>query len=147
MNILGDIFFGMIAISIIAIFFIGGVYFLYRSNKEEQYTNKTYGKIINNIRHKTTVYDTRSEHYVTKFYWHSLCEYTVGNTKCVRETNRGTAIPKYKIGQTVAIYYNPQNCHEAYIEGDNNSKAKAIVCFILGIFLSVFLYFAKKIIG
>ena len=137
---MGDITFLIIAVSVTTIFFIAGLYFLYRSNKEKQYTNKTYGKIINNIQHKTTERDVDGK-LVTKFYWHSLCEYTVGNTKCVRETNVGTVTPKYEIGQTVTIYYNPQNCHEAYIEGDSNSKAKAIVCFILGIFLIVCLYF------
>lgn len=141
-----DIIFWLIAVSVTTSFFIVGLYFIYRSNKEKQYTNKTYGKIINNIQHKTTERDVNGK-FVTKLYWHSLCEYTVGNTKCVRETNVGTVIPKYEIGQTVTIYYNPQNCHEAYIEGDNNSKAKAVVCFILGIVLIVFLYFAKKIIG
>ena len=146
MNILGDIIFLIIAVIVTTTFFMVGLYLLYKSNKEKQYTNKTYGKVINNIQHKTTERDAHGK-LVTRFYWHSLCEYTVGNTKCVRETNVGTVTPKYEIGQTVTIYYNPQNFHEAYIEGDNNSKAKAIVCFILGIFLIVFLYFAKKIIG
>ena len=34
------------------------------------------------------------------------------------------------------MYYNPNNCHEAYIEGDNNSGIKAIVCFALGSILT-----------
>ena len=143
---MGDIIFWIVAVSITTTFFICGLYFFYRSNKEKKYTNKTYGKIINNIQYKTTESDANGK-LITKFYWYSLCEYTVGNTKCVRKTNKGTVTPKYEIGQTVIIYYNPQNCHEAYIEGDNNSKTKAIGCFILVIFQIAFLYFAKKIIG
>ncbi len=65
----------------------------------------------------------------------------VGETKCIRETNIGTLQPKYKIGETVIVYYNPNNCHESYIEGDNNSKAKAIVYFVLGTITSIILYF------
>lgn len=140
------ILFLIIAVSVTVSFFIVGIYFLYKSNKEKQYTNKTYGKVINNVQHKTSEYDADGK-LVTKLYWHSLCEYTVDNTKCVRETNIGTRTPKYEIGETVTIYYNPQNCHEAYIEGDNNSKTKSIICFIMGIFLIAFTYFAKKILG
>ncbi len=40
------------------------------------------------------------------------------------------------------VYYNTNNCHESYIEGDNNSKIKTIVSFALGIIVSIFVYLA-----
>ena len=42
------------------------------------------------------------------------------------------------------VYYNPNNCHESYIEGDNNSGIKAIIALILGITLVVFIYLIIK---
>lgn len=120
-------------------FFIIGVYYLYKTKKEKKYSSKTYGKIIENIMEKECInYNSPSRR-----YYYALCEYMVGETKCVRKTNIGTFQPKYKVGETVAVYYNPDNCHESYIEGDNNSKIKAIVCFILGIITSIFVYFIK----
>lgn len=121
------------------VFLITGLYYLRRNQKEKKYTCKVYGKVVNNISRREKVNDTY------RTYWYSLCEYTVGETKCARQTNIGTFQPRYEIGQTVTIYYNPDNCHESYIEGDNNSKMKAIVCFVLGIISLVFIYFSRKI--
>lgn len=126
-------------------FFITGLYYLNRNKKEKQCTCKTYGKIINHIMHEERE-SPASDDYRIRRYWHSLCEYTVGATKCVRETNIGTSQPRYEIGQIVTVYYNPNNCHEAYIEGDNNSNIKATLCFALGIIAIIFVYLARKII-
>ncbi len=138
-NILFLIFGGVITI----VFFVTGFYYLIRAKKEKKYTCKVYGKVINNIMREERRFDAY-EHPITKRYWYSLCEYTVENTTCVRQTNIGTINnPKYEIGQTVTIYYNPNNCHESYIEGDNNSKTKAIVSLVLGIFSIIFLCLIK----
>lgn len=124
-------------------FFVMGIYFLIKTKREKKYTCKVCGKVVNNIMREEKKLDANN-HYITKRYWYALCEYTVGTTKCARQTNIGTTHPKYEIGQTVTIYYNLNNCHESYIEGDNNSKTKAIVCFIIGIILILFIYFIKK---
>ena len=140
---LANILFFILGGIITGSFFIMGFYYLIKTKKEKKYTCRVYGKVVNNImrEEKESDYDN---HYRTKRYWYALCEYTVGTTKCARQTNIGTTRPKYEIGQTVTIYYNPNNCHESYIEGDNNSKTKAIVCFIIGIILIFFIYFIKK---
>ena len=137
------IFLGMEGI-IAAMFFIAGIYYLIRNNKEKNYTGIVTGKIINNIRREERVTNAIGT-WITKIKWYSLCEYIVGETKCVRETNIGTLnYPKYKIGQTVTVHYNPNNCHESYIEGDNNAKYKAIVCLVLGVFFPIVIYFFGK---
>lgn len=126
--------------------FITGLYYLVRKKKEKRCTCKTYGKIINNIRRTEHIGSRSNGNYRRYIRWYSLCEYTVEETKCIRETNIGTLEPR-KVGQIVTVYYNPNNCHEAYIEGDNNSGIKAIVCFALGSILTIFIYFAVKFIS
>ena len=140
-NIIFWIFGGII----ISVYFIAGIYYLNRYKKEKKYTSKTHGKIIDSIRKTERYYDVDGNS-TTKRYWYFLCEYYVNGEKCVRQTNIGTFTHKYKIGQVVTIYYNPDNCHEAYIEGDNNTKEKIIVLFVLGIMGIAFLFLFSKFI-
>lgn len=133
-NIMENMF-GIIEIVITGSFFIMGLYYTYKTKKEKNYSGKTYGKIIDNIIKNDQI---PNDDIIRRRHYYALCEYMVGETKCVRETNIGTLQPKYKIGETVIVYYNPNNCHESYIEGDSNSKAKAIICFILGIIMVIF---------
>lgn len=125
-------------------FFVAGLYYLNKKRREKKCTCKTHGKIIKNIRCEEIVGADRLRDRRT--YWYSLCEYTVGETKCVRETNIGTLQPR-EVGKIVTVYYNPNNCHESYIEGDNNSGIKAIVVLILGIISVIFIYFSIKSIS
>ena len=144
MDNIEKIMFGVIGIIITVSFFIIGVYYSIKMKKEKKYSSKVYGKIIDNsIIRKEKMTDGDGYTRTTRYYY-ALCEYIVGETKCIRETNIGTTQPKYKLGQTVTVYYNPNNCHESYIEGDNNSKIKAIVGFALGIVCSIFVYISMK---
>ena len=122
-------------------FFVAGLYYLNKKRIEKKCSCKTYGKIIKNIRREERVGADRYRD--RRNYWYSLCEYTVGESKCVRETNIGTLQPR-EVGKIVTVYYNPNNCHESYIEGDNNSGIKAIIALILGITLVVFIYLIIK---
>lgn len=120
---------------------IAGIYYLNKDKKRKKCTCKTNGKIINNIRRDESIIDGNRRRYITR--WYSLCEYTVGETKCVRETNIGTLQPR-EVGESVTVYYNPNNCHESYIEGDSNLGIKAKVAFILSIILIIFIFFIIK---
>ena len=126
-----------IGVIIIGSFLIAVVYYLNKNKKEKKYTAKTSGKVISNIRREERFGADRIRD--NRIRWYSLCEYKVGDTKCVRETNIGTLQPR-EIGTIVTIRYNPDNCHEAYIEGDNNSGVKAIVALILAIVLIIFIF-------
>ena len=117
--------------------FVAGLYYLNKRRIEKKCTCKTHGKIIMNIRREEKVGTDRLRD--RRVYWYSVCEYTVGKAKCVRETNIGTFQPR-EVGEIVTVYYNPNNCHESYIHGDNNSGIKAIVALILGIILVIFIY-------
>lgn len=122
-----NMIFGM-GILIAAILFIQGIILL---NKNKKCTCKIIGKVIDNVQHRAR---DMNDHWVN--YWHSLCEYNVDGVKCVRETIIGTREPKYQVGQSVEIYYNPNNCHEAYIVGDRNNKALGGVLIVLS-FLTI----------
>lgn len=142
-NLLKVIFFTLGTIIFLA-YFIAVLYYLNKNKKGKKCTCKTYGKVISNVRRDELVGADRIRD--CRIRWYSLCEYTVGDTKCVRQTNIGTSQPR-KVGEIVTIYYNPDSCHESYIAGDNNSKIKAIVVLILGIIIVVFMSFIIKSIS
>ena len=133
------ILFLVIGVIIIGGNIIAGVYYLIKNKKEKKYTCKTYGKVISNIRREEHIGHVSDDTYSRYVRWYSLCEYKVGDTKCVRETNIGTSQPR-EIGKVVTIYYNPNNCHESYIDGDNKSVIKAIVALVSAIISSIFLF-------
>lgn len=106
---------------------------LNRYKKEKKCTCKTRGEIIKNV----------SEYLLTDtgYKWQSICEYyTDEGKKYVIRNSTSKYMPKYKTGQIVIVHYNPDNCYEAYIECDGNSKNKAIISFVLGIIVIIYLY-------
>lgn len=145
-TILLKIMFGTIGGIIAGVFFVTALYYQIRQKKENKCNCKTFGKIISNIRREEHDGMRSNKDYRRHIRWYSLCEYTVGDTKCVRETNIGTPQPR-EVGKIVTVYYNPNNCHESYIDGDNNSGIKAIVSLILGIISVAFIYLIVKSIS
>ncbi len=139
MNSIVKILIEAIGIAISLVLFVSGLHFLIKSRQKKRYSSKTLGVITDNdIIRESTMPDNGS--FTTKRYYYALCEYVVDGVRCVKETAIGTTQPKYKIGQAVTVYYNPNNCHEAYIEGDDNSRIKAVVCLILGIVVLIFVF-------
>lgn len=105
-------------------------YIILRKIRKQKYncTIKTYGKVVNNIRH------TIKEDSETVDYWHALFEYNVAEEKCVKQsTLAGRRQPKYEIGQTVEIYYNPKNPHDFWVVGDTYPSALGIILISIGI--------------
>ena len=121
--------------------FCCSLYFFYKKMQLKKYTATTSGKVISNVRRTEHTSNKRRNNHIVK--WYSLCQYYVGDTQCVRETTIGTFNPR-EVGTNVIVHYNPDNCHEAYIEGDDNSMAKSLVALIIGIFASIFLFFIIK---
>ena len=110
-------------------------YIILRKTRKQKYncTIKTYGKVVNNIRHTITETSTGGG-YKKVDYWHALFEYNVAEEKCVKEsTLGGRRQPKYEIGQTVEIYYNPENPHDFYVVGDTYPSAFGIILISIGI--------------
>ncbi len=145
-TILMKIMFGTMGAIITGAFFVTALFYLIRKKKENKCTCKTFGKIISNIRREEHTGSHSNGNYRNYVRWYSLCEYTVGETKCVRETNIGTSQPR-EVGKIVTVHYNPNNCHESYIEGDNNSGIKAMVSLTLAVIVAIFMYFIIKSIS
>lgn len=69
--------------------------------------------------------------------FHPIFEYSVGNQKYVKESKLGTTSQKYEIGQEIEIHYNPDNCDQYYVEGENTSKKLGVIFTITGIMVLV----------
>lgn len=141
---MNDIFFqvtfGLFGGTLAIIFFIIGIVVLRKTNRQKSNcTIKTYGKVVNNIRHKDR--DTNGE---IKDSWHALFEYNVDDVKCSKESTLGTRQPKYEIGQTVEIYYNPKNCHDFYVVGDTYPPIIGRILLGIGIITIIMVLFAIR---
>ena len=65
--------------------------------------------------------------------WHPVIEYNIRGLRYIKESAFGSSRPKYAIGQTVEVYYNPEDHHEYYIAGDTLPKTIAIIFTVVGI--------------
>lgn len=119
---------------IIFIILIVGIFGLKNIRKKKRNcTSKTYGKVKNIV--KRTYPGDRT----TTF--HPVLEYNIGNLNFVKEYQYGSSICKYKIGQNIEIYYNPENYNEYYVAGDNTSIFLWIIFGVIGIVAIIFLLF------
>lgn len=73
-----------------------------------------------------------------RWYWCPVLEYTILGLKFSSTYHYGQIPPKYELGQTVKIYYDPNDYKEFYIAGDNDPKKLGYCLAIGGIILILF---------
>ena len=104
--------------------------------KRERCTAKVDGRIV---RLAEKVHSRDSDDYPTSFetYYYPIYEYFVAGQKYeVQSANGKSKADQSLIGQTKQICYNPNNCAESYVNGENANLAFNIAK-ILGIILVV----------
>lgn len=110
------------------IFFIIGIAMLKnRKRKEINCTSKTYGKVKDIVRRTSRDGDGSSSS-----SWHPVFEYEIGELKFIKESSFGSSQSKYAIGQTVEIYFNPEDYHEFYVAEEKIQKILGKVFTIVG---------------
>lgn len=110
------------------VFFIAGIAMLNdRKEKEKNCTMKTYGKVTDISKHQTR----SNGSYTTS--WHPVFEYSIGDLTFIKESIYGSSQIKYAIGQSVEVYYNPENYNEYYVEGYTLPKTLATIFTVVGI--------------
>lgn len=124
------------------IFFIIGIVILKkRKTKEKNCTSKTYGKVVDILKHKNV--DLNGGH---TYSWHPVFEYTIENLKYIKESLYGSSSSKFAIGQNVEIHFNPQNYNEFYIAEETLPRTLGTIFTIVGIVLIVIAIFIPIIL-
>lgn len=108
-------------------FLIGLLMFRHINKKEKRCILKTYGIVKDVVKHKS--YNSDS---VKGSGYYPVFEYHVGDVTITKESAYGSGKPRYKKGQNVEIYYNPQKCSEYYIKDDKLPHILAKVFTIVG---------------
>ena len=110
------------------VFFLIGILMLNNLKKKEIHcTSKTYGKIVDIVRHQSSDNDVGYS-----VSWHPVIEYNVGELKFIKESIYGSSQSKYAIGQNVEVYFNPDDYNEYYIADDNLPKLLAKIFTAVG---------------
>lgn len=111
------------------IFLIIGVAVLKnKKRKQINCTSKIYGKVIDIVRH-----ETYKKNGIYSSSWYPVFEYNIGELKYIKESLYGRSQPKYAVGQSVEVYYNPEDHNEFYIKGETVQKTLGKVFTIVGI--------------
>ena len=115
-------------------FLVGAVFFIIgtalrrnQKKKELNCTMRTWGKVIDIVQRSSRDSDGG---YSTSL--HPVFEYTIGTLRFVKESSYGSSQPKYAIGQSVEVYYDPADYHSYYIPGDALPKRLATVFTAVG---------------
>lgn len=109
-------------------FIIGFVMLRHKKKKELHCTARTYGRVTDIVSRQSHSSDGG---YSTS--WHPVFEYTIGSLTFVKEYSYGSSRPKFAIGQTVEVFYNPADPHEYYIGGDTLPKKFAVIFTSVGL--------------
>lgn len=105
-----------------------------RKKKLANCSSITMGKVIKIVKRS---YDDVGIDKASAEMFHPVFEYNVGNQKYVKESKFGTTSQKYEIGQEVEIHYNPDNCEQYYVDGDNTQRNLGIIFTVAGVMVLI----------
>lgn len=109
------------------ILIVVGIVVLNQGNSlKKRCTEETIGTVVELICEVN--YDNES----TYFTYFPVIEYQAGDRQISQKSRSGQDPPKYKEGEQVQIYYNPNNVQEYIIKGDSISSYLGILAIVLG---------------
>ena len=112
-------------IGIGVIFIIVGIVAMHQGNSlKRRCTEQTIGTVVENICHEDSTY--------TRPTYFPVIEYQAGDRTISQMSKSGEYPSKYKEGDQVEIYYNPNNVQEYIIKGDSTSNYVGIIALVLG---------------
>ena len=118
---------GILFIVVGFVFIIAGIIAMIQGNiLELRCTEKTTGTVVENVIEKS--YNSKN----TSYLYFPVIEYQVGDRIISQKSSSGQNPPKYKVGEQVEVYYNPNNVEEYIIKGDSTPKFLGILFVVLG---------------
>ena len=122
------------------VFVIAGIIVLKQDDGlKQRCTEQTLGTVVEVVCEGD--YSTTDNAY--RYAYFPVVEYQVGDRTISQRSKSGQDPPKYKVGQQVEIYYNPNNVEEFIIKGDSTPKYLGIGVIVLGSLALAFGVFAS----
>ena len=120
---------GVLFVIIGAIFIIAGSITIYQGNSlKQRCTEEAIGTVVEVI--CETSYSSDENEYTYTYY--PVIEYQAGSRTISQRSKSGQTPPKYKVGEQVVIYYNPNNVEEFIIKGDATPQYLGIGFVVIG---------------
>ncbi len=88
-----------------------------RAQKRERCTAQTVGKVADMRRVSHSDSDGR-----TSYSWNAVYAYRANGTQYEKLSSFGTAQPKFEPGQSVVVFYDPEDPDSYYVEEENWGK-------------------------
>ncbi|MCH5157506.1 MAG: DUF3592 domain-containing protein [Clostridiales bacterium] len=110
------------------IFVVAGVIVLKQGDSlAKRCTEETIGTVVEIISERSYSSDNQFT-----YTYYPVIEYQVGERTISQKSRSGQDPPKYKVGQQVEIYYNPNNVEEYIIKEDSTTKILGIGFIVIG---------------
>jgi hypothetical protein len=105
----------------------------YRNKKvKEQCTSRTEAIVIDIVISESTR-TSRNGFERTVYFYFPVIEFCANGRVMREKLCIGYSYKKYKVGETITIFYNPNKPTEYFIEGDKSKKFIGTVCIIVGV--------------
>ena len=88
-----------------------------RTKKRERCTAQTVGKVADMRKISHSESDG-----TTSYSWHAVYTYYANGTNYEKFSSFGTSKPKFELGQSVVIFYDPEDPESYYVEEENWGK-------------------------
>lgn len=106
------------------LFVIAGIVVLNQGNNlKNRCSEETIGTVVELIR------EVNSD---DEYIYFPVIEYQVGDDIISQKSRSGQGSPKYREGDQIEIFYNPDNIQEYIIKGDSTSSFVGIMAIVLG---------------
>ena len=123
------IFTSMLFLLVGIIFIVAGIIVMKQGDSlKQRCSEEAIGTVVEVICESD--YSTTENTYTYTYY--PVIEYQVGDRMLSQKSRSGQDPPKYKVGDQVEIYYNPNNVEEYFIKGDSTPKYLGIGAIVLG---------------
>ena len=130
---------GLLFVLVGIIFAIVGIIAMIQGDSfKKKCTEEAIGTVVEVI--CETSYSETENQYTNTYY--PVIEYSVGDRTISQISRSGHNPPKYKVGQQVEIYYNPNNVEEYIIKGDSTPKLLGIGFIVIGSMAAAVGFFA-----
>ena len=107
-----------------------GIFMLFHTNDlKKKCTEETMAKVVE----IKEVEDYDSETYSTNYTYYPVVEYTASGRTVAKESSSSVDKNKYKIGDEIKIFYNPNNVEQFIIDGDISGNMIGIIAILGGL--------------
>jgi len=118
---------------LLGLVFVGiGCFLLWRYKKLEKECTAQVGGIVSDYHHSVSFSKKKK-----RSSYYPIFKYSVGSIEYVKQSSFGTGSPKFGVGESVTVFYDPSNPKRYYVLEEGKPTVTAIIFIVIGVVFAV----------